>query len=57
MVEFLCGLHQGGFAAPETRVGVVLRHLRPHLLGEAILDPDQILFTLERASHVHRDVA
>ena len=34
----------------------MFRHMGPHVLGKTVFDPEKVLLTLERASHVHHDV-
>ena len=56
LVNLASRLNQRRFSLPQATVSPMLRDRAPHALGEVVLDPLQMLFSLNRTAHVHGNV-
>ena len=55
LVDLSGRLDEGLFAFPKAAVGFMISDRAPHGLGKAVLDPLQMLFPQDGATHVHGD--
>ena len=55
-MDFAGRFDQRGLVVPHTAVRLVLGDRTPHTLGKPLLNPMEMAFPLDRASHVHDNV-